>query len=253
MENSAVYRKTYQVGMSDIDFAGRLRLSSLFDYLQDAASESAAELGAGMTRLDEIGLAWVVLRMRVDVIRYPAWEEMVTVETWPLPPGRFEFERDYLVWDAEGQIIARAISTWAVIDVAKRRLCRSDLVPRRAHPAEKERAMDHKLRKLQAPAELTPVYQRTIGYSDIDVNGHLNNCKYVDFVMDCYSVEEHRQYQATSIEINFVNEALPGETILMRREATPNRGNSLYIEGTNDDTQQVVFRAQLQISPRTTE
>lgn len=251
MKKCAVYSVSCQVGLSDVDFSGRLRLSGLFDYLQDAATQAAAEqLRSEMKLLDDLGLARVVLRMRADVVRYPVWDEAVTVSTWLLPASKYEFERHSLVLDAAGEPVARAVATWALIDTKKRRLRRCDQIAQ-INSAAGERAIDSRLSKLQSPAgELVPVYQRNIGYSDIDLNGHLNNSRYVDFVMDCFRIEDHRRYQATSIEINFVNEALPRDTILLRKEAAHADGGSIYVEGVNEAQDQVVFRSLLHIVPR---
>ncbi len=100
---------------------------------------------------------------------------------------------------------------------------------------------------LQPAGDLEVAYRRVIGYSDIDVNGHLNNCKYIDFIMDCFPREVHRERRVASIEINFVHEALPGHTVAIYREAVPASPDLRYIEGVNTASSEVVFRAQLEL------
>lgn len=251
MQTVPIYKQGYHVGFSEVDFTKQLKLSALFNYFQDIASLAAADLGVGMTQLEqEFGVAWVLARIRVDVIRQPAWNEDIVIETWPLVPGRLEFERDFLVFGSDGQIIARAISSWVIIDIQKRRLRRSDSIPFEFPPVSKARAIDCQLGKLLSPGELAVAYKRVIGYSDIDVNGHLNNSKFVDFIMDCFSIDSHQQHSVKSLEVSFINEALPGDTIVLYKETNPQDEQLRYIEGVNEQTEQVVFRSQLVIAAK---
>ncbi len=70
-------------------------------------------------------------------------------------------------------------------------------------------------------------YDRTVGYSDVDVNEHLNNSRYVDFIMDCFTLEEHKKHSIKSIEVNYSNEALPGDTITLYKEIFETDLNSI--------------------------
>src|SRR5699024_8795628 len=106
----------------------------------------------------------------------------------------------------------------------------------------KERAIDGELGKLRVENPLEVAYQKMIGYSDIDFNGHLNNSKYVDYIMDCFRVEEHQKYKVTSIEVHFTNEALPGEVMALQKVMI---GEEVYIEGKNDESEQVIFKSRL--------
>lgn len=248
---SNVYLQDYHIGFSEVDFARQLKLSVLFNYFQDIASLAAADLGVGMAKLEQdYGVAWVLARIRVDLARQPVWNEDITIETWPLVPGKLEFERDFLVHDCDGNIIARAVSSWVIMDIQKRRLRRSDAISFVCPTVSLARAIDCQLGRIQAPGPLEVAYQRVIGYSDIDFNGHLNNSKFVDFIMDCFSMDTHQQSRVTSIEVSFTNEALPGDTVVLHRETKPQSPELRYIEGLSQQSGQVVFRAQLAIAAK---
>ena len=80
----------------------------------------------------------------------------------------------------------------------------------------------------------------------MDFNGHLNNSKYVDYIMDCFPIEEHWKSDITSIEVHFVNEALPGETVLLLKQPEQYI-DGIYIEGQKENDQTSVFKAFIQI------
>jgi acyl-ACP thioesterase len=251
MEPVAVYKNHYSIGLSDVDFMKKLKLSTLFGYFQDIASLAVENLGIGIDTLDQkFSVAWVLMRIRVDITRNPSWNEEITVETWPQQPKKLEFERDFLVRDAGGNIIIRAVSTWIIFDIQTRELRKSELIAVNYPPFSKERAIDCKLGKLKPFGQLDVAYKKVIGYSDVDLNGHLNNSRYIDFIMDCFPVENHKKYSVKSIEVNYINEAMPGETLVLYRDISAIDSNKIYIEGVNDNGDKTAFKTQVEISPR---
>ncbi|SHG47555.1 acyl-[acyl-carrier-protein] thioesterase [Ornithinibacillus halophilus] len=245
-----VFKKNYHIDLSDVDFTKRLKLSSLFSHFQDVASLAAADLGFGIDLLEEkYDLAWILMKIRVDILRNPELDEEVIIETWPQEPKKIEFERDYIVRDIEGNPIVRAVSTWVIMDLKERKLRRSNTVPIQYQAVNPERALDVKLGKIKGFDNLEEAYQKVIGYSDVDFNGHLNNSRYVDYIMDCFDIEEHKNYEVKSIEVHFSKEALPGETLSLQKDISQSETGQVYIEGQNEDGK-TVFKAKVEIAKR---
>ncbi|WP_096273919.1 acyl-[acyl-carrier-protein] thioesterase [Paucisalibacillus globulus] len=248
MERLTKYKKNYHIDLNDVDFKKELKLSSLFGYFQDVANLAAENLGVGINQLVEnYGVAFVLMRIRIDIIRNLEFDEEITIETWPLKPGKLEFERDYIVYDQSGEAIARAVSVWVIMDLKRRRLKRSEAINLEYPELITEKAIDVDLGKLKASENLETVYHKTIGYSDIDFNGHLNNSRYVDFIMDCFPLEEHQNYYTSSIEVNYLNEALPGDTLILRKDVSQLEDNLVYVEGIRAEDDKTVFRSQVRI------
>lgn len=249
MNPIAVYNKEYEIDVSHVDFRGKLKLSSLFLYFQDVATLHADNLGVGMKQMQEVYEAlWVLVKMRVDIKRYPLWGERITVETWSEKPRKLEFIRNFLVKDIQGNILASAVSSWVVIDINTRRLKRVEPIFS-VYPEEtRKRPIDCKLGGFQPKGPLEMVYKRPVGYSDIDVNEHLNNSRYIDFIMDCFSLEKHRNYSVESIEINYKNEAFAGDTITLFKDKIDDGSNIIYVEGVNEESNHLVFKCRLQVT-----
>lgn len=243
------YTKKYHIDWRDIDFKKELKLSMLFSYFQEASSDASEELGYSIDRLEkEFGVAWVLMKMRVDVTRHPKLGETITIETWPLEPGRLSYDRDFLVKDSEGNVIIKAISTWIIMNLKERKIDRGQNVTISYPTIIKERAINAKMKKLKATDPLDTAYTKMIGYSDVDFNGHLNNARYVDYIMDAFPVSEHKKYKINSIEVHFTNEALPGDVITMKKNISHALEDGIYIEGTNDETNETVFKSKTVIS-----
>lgn len=113
---------------------------------------------------------------------------------------------------------------------------------------ETKRAILCKLGKIKPSGTPEPVYKRVIGISDIDVNGHLNNSKYVDFIVDCFSIEQYRSCRVKSIQVNYVQEALPGDTISFFRDASAlAEAGLIYIEGRSEQDGRTIFTSELEV------
>ena len=243
-----IFRKKYTVQVSDIDFRRQLKLSSLFVYLQDMATEHAYNIGVGRDVLQKkYGIIWVLNRAIVEIIRHPEFKEEITIETWPEQPDKVQFNRNFLVYDSEGDIIAKAFSQWVVIDYKTRKLRRSSIIEEEFPEVDRERPIACITDKIKPIGELKLSYKKTVGYSDIDINEHLNNAKYIDYIMDCFTLDAHKKYYISSIEVNYMHEALPGEIIQLYTDTSSIKDNFIYVEGINEDTSSTIFKAQITI------
>ena len=251
MEPVSLYSKDYNVEVNHVDFNGILKLSSLFTYFQDIAGLHAENLGMGMKTLyKNHGVLWVLARIRVDIVRYPMWNEKITIETWPQEPNKIEFMRDFLVKDTQGNILAKAVSTWVIIDEETRRIKKTQSIYTEYPLTVKERAICCKLGNLKPEGQLELVYKRKVMYSDIDINGHLNNSKYVDFIMDSFNFDDHKKYRIKSIEVNYSNEALPGDIINIYRDISELDSKTVYMEGNDEKGKKLIFKAQIKIEEK---
>lgn len=248
MKPVSLFKKNYGVEFRDIDFTKKLKMSALFNFFQDIASLAVDNLNIGINTIQEQhGVAWILIRIRVDIIRTAEWNEEVEIETWPQQPKKLEFERDFIVRDSQGNVIAKAVSTWIIADINTREIRRSELLGIEYPPIITERAIDCRLGKFKALGELQLAYKKVIGYSDIDINGHLNNSKYIDYIMDCFTVENHMKYGIKSIEVSFVNEALPGDIIKLYKDISAIDSNLLYIEGVNELSNKICFKTKVEV------
>jgi acyl-ACP thioesterase len=247
MEPVPVYPKKYHIETNDVDFAKQLKLSSLFGYFQEIASLHADNLGVGINTIEQIGVRWALIRIRVDIIRNPLMNEEVFIETGYPEPKKFEFIRDYSVKDNGGNIIVKAISSWIIFDIETKELRKRDLITNGFPQSTKDRALDCRFEKLRALGQPEMVYKKVIRYSDIDFNGHLNNSKYIDFIMDCFTMKDHKKYRVKTIEVNYTSEALPEDTIVFYRDLSAIGSNLIYFEGVNEKDNNTVFKAQIEI------
>lgn len=248
MKKLSVYKKSYHVDYCDSDYYKKLKLSALFNYFQDIAGLHAENLALGIDFLQEKhNVTWVMVRIMVDIERIPTLKEDISIETWPLEPKKLEFERDFIVKDVVGNVLIRATSSWVIMDIEKREIRKAELISDEFPVFLEQRAIERRMGKPRPNGEPGFVYNKKIGYSDIDINGHLNNSKYIDYISDCFSLEVHGKYSVKSLQVNYISEALAGENILFYKDISISETGEIYVEGSDEDKAKTYFKALITI------
>ena len=207
--------RTYHLRTSDFDMRNRILPASVLDLFQDAAGEHATALGVGYYDLLPENKCWMILRTRYEVIRQPKLFSDVTVRTWPIESRRIEFDRDYIMYDSEGNELIKGTSQWAILDVSDRE--KPQLIMARSFELGleeylPERALEGKFERLAPNFETDgEPYVTKSGYTDIDTNYHVNNIKYANFILNAISLPYEAEIAA--FRIDYLKEITDGSEI----------------------------------------
>lgn len=198
---------------------GCLTLANLCNYLQEAASVNAEELGFSKTNFDAQGkdITWVMTRMRVEALRLPKWGETVELFTYPRSGRRIVAYRDFAVNAMDGTQIARATSEWMMIDMSTRRpVAIPDFVFTLANDVRAPVFPDPQFAKFRWEAREgdQPAFETTALASDIDLNRHVNNVRYIVWAMETLAAVNPAIADAISMELVFRSETVAGEKVL---------------------------------------
>ena len=72
-------------------------------------------------------------------------------------------------------------------------------------------ALDELLEKVAVPAGLSELAVFEASYNAVDVMGHANSARYIEWLGDCFPIQEHRLRCLDWIQLNFSNEVKPGQ------------------------------------------
>lgn len=208
-----IHADTYRIDSYSVDAGGTLSLPVLFGFFQESAYRNAEELEFGYTHLGERRQLWALSRMLVRAYRYPRWGETIRLETWPKGTNRMFALRDFLVKDADDRTLFAATSAWLVLDAETRRIQRLEgLFEGKRLPLDRH-ALTEEAGKVGAPERDDETARFTVRFSDIDVNGHVNNARYIAWVLDSYPMERFESSLPSLLEVNFLAETRFGEQI----------------------------------------
>lgn len=221
--------KTYTLRTSDFNCDKVLRPSSVFDLFQDAAGIHSDLLGCGLNQFKEKGIAWVLVGVRYRIEKTVEMYSDLTVRTWPLKPSFVKYQREFSV-TKNGETVIKGQSMWSIIDLKTRKLSvQKDVYPDKLDFKE-EKSFEGRFLKISLPRddEFSYVSSVTAKNSDIDVNGHVNNVRYLNYVTDVIGMFTE-DYKYVSAE--YSKELLLGDKVDLY---SARKGNVLFVKGIID-------------------
>ncbi len=207
------YSETFLLRTTHCDLSGAWRPSDILATLQELAGMHAHLLGCGRERLIQDNLVWVLSRTELVMDRYPCAGETVRVETFPMANKRWFFPRYYVLYDAAGQVIGKAGTLWLLMDFVARKMA----MPQAALASLPDNS------DLQAPLDMPgniPLLEspavfslRQPQYTEIDINGHVNNTRYADWLCNGLGIEAMKDQEIAHLLIHYTREVLPGAEV----------------------------------------
>lgn len=204
------YRIKTEVDIHDVDYNGIAKTSSILRYIQSAAQSQLNDNGMSYDNLKRAGRAFILSRLKLEVLRPIGAYTPLTAISYPCESRGFSFLRCYAL-ESDGQLIARAISAWALIDTNTRSLVRVndfDL----GLPVLPQNGLT--LSHTKMPSELIDVGGYGVHYGDVDQNMHMNNTKYPDMYSSFLPLGGR---MIGSISINYSKEAQMGDKLRVQR------------------------------------
>ena len=207
------YSQTFRIASYQADVSARIKPSAILEIMQEMAGTHAELIGVGRSALLPRNLAWVLTRVEVRMDRYPLSGEEIAVETFPMPGRRVFFPRYFIFRDAQGNQIGCAGTLWVVLDITTRKMANaaeiapllpdnSDLTAPMGMPATVEEIAADAEEALRIPV-----------YTDLDMNGHVNNTRYLDWCCNAIGMETMQHSELRSFAVNYNQEILPGQEV----------------------------------------
>ncbi len=210
-----VFEKKFRIHTYETDTNKNLSLPSLFNFLQDIAASHASELHFGKDDLDKKNRIWVLSRIFTCLEEYPSSGDEIIIRTWPKGIDRIFALRNFEILNADGKRIGGAASNWIILNKDTKRPVRPDyLLSLLKGDIPGSSPVDRgpvKIPVLESGGYESPVFQ--VRYSDLDVNMHVNNVKYLQWALDAYPLEFRMRNRVKSLEVNYLSESFPGDSI----------------------------------------
>ncbi len=219
----------YKICGYDITANGNVKPSTYLRFMQDAANEDAKQLGADYNSMKADGMIFVVSKMKVCLKDVPPFDSAVSVRTWNNSISGVTFQREYEL-SADGKVFGKASSRWALINYKTRQLLRSDTLKNCVTTNAEEDTGVIMQRRIKLPADVDIInntYKATL--SDLDANGHVNNCRYGDFVID-YCGMDFSDKKIVEFEIHYVSEMMSGEKAYFSAYAEKNNSDIIVAD-----------------------
>ena len=225
-----LWKKEYTLRAGDFDKYNRMKPSAVLELFQDAAGQHAEEIDVGYEAMANRSYMWVLLKVKLLFIKNPECYQKVVIKTWPLAPNRAIYRREYSMENEKGECLIAGSSEWVVMHNEKRRLVADPNLYPFTEGFVTDTIFEEKLDKVSDfETKETPRIVHT-GFSEIDVNNHVNNTKYANYVLDAVVPGEKDILRV--FQIDYRKEVLEG-TQLKIYHSKEERG--VLAKGLNDN------------------
>lgn len=229
------YQHDIVVRSYEVDFNQNLRVTALFNYLQEIAWEHAENLDFGWDDLNGKGCFWALSRIEVEITRLPRWTDRVTLITWPRPADGIFARRDFALFDSEGNQLVAATSSWLVVNVSNRRPVRiAEWYSNREFSSLF--ALSSAASKIVDSGCSMPAVSESlcVQVGDIDMNQHVNNVRYIDWAYNTFSIDHYKNFSPTKVVVNFNAECKFGDGIEVQQFQISNSAHVVNVNRHGD-------------------
>jgi medium-chain acyl-[acyl-carrier-protein] hydrolase len=245
-ESAIILEESFRIHPIECDFNQAWKPAPIMQHLTEIAGTHAAILGVGFDLMLSKNLYWIHSRMKIKFLGFPHAGDLVIIRTWPKTiRRRLLYIRDFEVLDSCGQRLIAATSAWVIINATTRRMAPPKSVNLNLPEVKDHIGLDEPLERLDLAKNGEERLRLRAGYSTVDIVGHVNNTRYVEWICDAFPVEMFTHHKLDWIQINYEHEILPGEEVSILVNSAGQDANLWALEGRNDSNNTRAFEALL--------
>lgn len=246
-----IYEKKILIRSEQVDMTRRLRMSDLFRLLEEASIAHTEELGCTRDKTLDRGLLWIITRQFVEISEMPAYDEEIIVRSWQGEMQHVFFPRFYEI-ERAGKVLVKGQALWMLIEEETRSMAMPEdydiFIPGRPD------AGDMVLPAVVIPKDAGEAVSSTnlvTRFSQVDINGHMNNTRYFDIIDDAlwssFEAGSDKDLPLNgpgssvlipetvrtprSVLANYISELRLGDKFVLKQYKD---GETLYFEGVDD-------------------
>lgn len=236
-----IWIEDYRINSYLVNLRGQAGLYAILNLVQDVGWQHAIHL---QVKLDK-NLAWVFTRQKLIMNQWPKWNEIVTMKTWlrPTEPGSPFILRDYEIYIADKKI-GQCTSTFTVMDMNTRKLAPQtwnqfdDIWLKQGH-------LEIKPGKILWSDKVNELSTFEVRNSDIDLNQHVNNTKYANWILDALPIDVLKGgVELKEYEVNFLSEAKLGDHVILQQVIDD---NVIQFQGARSNDSKPIFTACMRV------
>ena len=194
---------------------GEASSSSILTLLEETAANHCYSINHSLYDLEKQNIGWVLLSGVMEMFQYPKYKEKITIRTWLSSYSTVKGIRENIIYNELGKIIGKAKGLWVFFDIQRRRPIKIFDAIKEKWSFYKEECMNHDItKKIESTDSLNHIKEFNINRFDVDTNQHVNNIKYLQWLMESVSEDIIDNFYLHSIDGRFIAEAQLGDTVM---------------------------------------
>ncbi len=219
-EHDGIYTHEFFLAAGECNAESLMPLPFLVNRLIRVATEHANLIDVGYSRFAPMGKGWVLLKLAIEMQRYPQVNDSYTLKTWLETTNKLLSYRNFAIY-CNDEVVGYVRSEWAMIDMHTRRMSDISTVDELAATVRPDVPCP-----IAPPSRLTSLKQGRIsttyafGYCDVDFNRHVNTVRYIERLMNQWPLEHYDRYMVSRFEIVFMKECHYGMAVDVKIDDT---------------------------------
>lgn len=209
------FERQFELRYSEMDRFGIASPTTMLKLIEETAADHCLDIGMSLYDLEKMNIGWVLLSGIVQMDRYPAYKEKIIIRTWLSSYSLIKGFRENIIFDEQRNIIGRAKGIWVFFDIKRRRpVPILESIKNKWSYCDElslEQNIVHKIEAIDKAAFITEYLVRRF---DTDMNQHVNNIRYLQWVIESVPEEIADNYYLHTIDGRFIGEAQYGDTIV---------------------------------------
>ncbi|VNA57761.1 acyl-ACP thioesterase [Streptococcus pneumoniae] len=213
------YQMKMKIPFDMADMNGHIKLPDVILLSLQVSGMQSIELGVSdKAILEDYNLVWIIAEYDIEVVRLPRFAEEITIETEALSYNRLFCYRRFTIYNEAGQELIHMMATFVLMDRDSRKVhaVEPEIVAPYQSDFDKKLIRGPKYESLEEP--ISKDYH--VRFYDLDMNGHVNNSKYLDWIFEVMGADFLTHYIPKKINLKYVKEVRPGGVITSVVERT---------------------------------
>lgn len=201
---------------SEINPYRQMHVDRLFQYMQEIASVNFREMQKCYHDVGSAGYVWIINSVSLRLKRLPGLREVVGYSSYPGSIKGLFAGREYSFKVGE-EWLGGASSLWFIADAQTHRPLRLDSIAESVLGKNLDTlAMGQAARRFRGTYVMplhSVAYKKRAEFSDLDINGHMNNTRYIAWCMDALQATGLAAQPVLGLDINFLSELYAGDIV----------------------------------------
>lgn len=226
-ELANIFKETHDIPYYECDATGHLTLPMILNVVIKTSESQSDSLGRGTQYMTDLGLGWVITQHDITINQLPKVGEVVTVSMQAKAHNKFFCYREFWIHNEAGEECVHVETTFVVMDLVKRKI---GTVPDEViapFGSEKSNKIKRPEKFVEIEASTTKSYH--VRFTDIDSNRHVNNTKYLEWMVDGLDYDFLMSHQAKNIVMKFDKELYYSDEVTAETALSADESISIHM------------------------
>lgn len=213
------FEKQFELRYFEMNKFGEASSTAILTLLEETAADHCYVINHSLYDLEKQNIGWVLLSGFMEMNYYPKYKEKIVIRTWLSKYSTIKGFRENIIYNEQGHIIGKAKGLWVFFDINKRRPVQISESIKNKWSYINEDCVNHDItKKIQEISSAKNEKEFMINRYDVDSNLHVNNIRYLQWLIESMPEAVFDNYYLHSIDGRFIAEAQLGDTILSLTE-----------------------------------